>query len=101
MPERGDDSTNVSRTNGRPRDLHDVSRAVLRSEQARRWTKRYRTEVAASSSSLLSTFVAVSVLANQELPGIYAASDSYQYPLDSVKTRLQAYATPPPRPIDL
>jgi hypothetical protein len=32
---------------------------VLRSEQAKRWTKRYRTEVAASSSSLLSTFVAV------------------------------------------
>jgi len=54
-----------------PRNLNEVSRSVLRSEQAKRWTKKYRTEVAASSSSLLSTFVA--------------------YPLDSVKTRLQAY----------
>ena len=43
----------------RPRDLTDVSRAVLRSEQAKRWTKKYRTEIAASSSSLLSTFSAV------------------------------------------
>ncbi|KAF2635874.1 mitochondrial carrier [Massarina eburnea CBS 473.64] len=54
-----------------PQDLQHVSRSVLRSEQAKRWTKKYRTEVAASSSSLLSTFAA--------------------YPLDSVKTRLQAY----------
>ncbi|KAF2690829.1 mitochondrial carrier [Lentithecium fluviatile CBS 122367] len=71
MPERGGDRTDISNAYGRPRDIQDVSRAVLRSEQAKRWTKRYRTEVAASSSSLLSTFVA--------------------YPLDSVKTRLQAY----------
>ncbi|KAF1970512.1 mitochondrial carrier [Bimuria novae-zelandiae CBS 107.79] len=71
MPERGTDRTDVPPSYTRPRDVQDVSRAVLRSEQAKRWTKRYRTEVAASSSSLLSTFVA--------------------YPLDSVKTRLQAY----------
>ncbi|PSN63966.1 mitochondrial carrier [Corynespora cassiicola Philippines] len=72
MPERGDDTKEAAAAPGaRPRDLTDVSRAVLRSEQAKRWTKKYRTEVAASSSSLLSTFVA--------------------YPLDSVKTRLQAY----------
>jgi len=65
MPAHGD---------GQPsgqRDVYGVSRAVLRSEQARRWAKKYRTELAASSSSLLSTFAA--------------------YPLDSVKTRLQAY----------
>lgn len=43
----------------RPKDLNEVSRAVLRSEQAKRWTKKYRTEIAASSSSLLSTFSAV------------------------------------------
>jgi solute carrier family 25 carnitine/acylcarnitine transporter 20/29 len=54
-----------------PRHMTDVHRALLRSEQAKRWTKKYRTEIAASSSSLLSTTVA--------------------YPLDSVKTRLQAY----------
>lgn len=40
-------------------DTYNVSKALLRSEQAKRWTKRYRTEVAASSSSLLSTFAAV------------------------------------------
>lgn len=70
MPERGndrgtidniDDINPVYRT---PRDIHHVSRTVLRSEQAKRWTKRYRTEVAASSSSLLSTFVAVSPTAS-------------------------------------
>ncbi|RMZ66166.1 mitochondrial carrier [Pyrenophora seminiperda CCB06] len=72
MPKKDGERPNVQKDiPNRPRDLTDVSRAVLRSEQAKRWTKRYRTEVAASSSSLLSTFAA--------------------YPLDSVKTRLQAY----------
>ncbi|KAF2467097.1 mitochondrial carrier [Lindgomyces ingoldianus] len=72
MPERVDEGVGIAQDNNRsPRDVQEVSRALLRSEQAKRWTKRYRTEVAASSSSLLSTFVA--------------------YPLDSVKTRLQAY----------
>ncbi|KAL8938872.1 MAG: hypothetical protein Q9211_003008 [Gyalolechia sp. 1 TL-2023] len=41
-------------------------------QQRKHWAKQYRTEIAASSSSLLSTFAA-------------------QYPLDSVKTRMQAY----------
>lgn len=71
MPEQGGDHSNDSEVISRPRNTTEVSRAVLRSEQAKRWTKRYRTEVAASTSSLLSTFAA--------------------YPLDSVKTRLQAY----------
>ncbi|KAF2740674.1 mitochondrial carrier [Polyplosphaeria fusca] len=71
MPERGGDPSDKIEGDGTPRSVTDVSRAVLRSEQAKRWTKRYRTEVAASTSSLLSTFAA--------------------YPLDSVKTRLQAY----------
>src|ERR1700743_255021 len=48
-----------------------VSAWTLRSEQAKKWTKRYRTEVAASTSSRLSTLAA--------------------YPLDSVKTRMQTY----------
>jgi len=39
--------------------------------QQRKWVKRYRTEVAASASSVLSTFAA--------------------FPLDSVKTRMQTY----------
>jgi solute carrier family 25 carnitine/acylcarnitine transporter 20/29 len=59
MPQHEDAVPNVKKIANRPQDLTDVSRAVLRSEQAKRWTKRYRTEVAASSSSLLSTFVAV------------------------------------------
>jgi hypothetical protein len=63
MPGQGDTQTDIIKVDTRPRDLTDVSRTVLRSEQAKRWTKRYRTEVAASSSSLLSTFVAVSLLA--------------------------------------
>ncbi|KAI9884653.1 MAG: hypothetical protein M1823_003573 [Watsoniomyces obsoletus] len=40
-------------------------------ERSKRWLKMYRTEIAASSSSILSTCAA--------------------YPLDSVKTRMQAY----------
>jgi solute carrier family 25 carnitine/acylcarnitine transporter 20/29 len=59
MPQHEEDVPNIQKIPNRPRDLTDVSRAVLRSEQAKKWTKRYRTEVAASSSSLLSTSVAV------------------------------------------
>lgn len=59
MPQHDDDTPNIQKIPNRPKDLTEVSRAVLRSEQAKRWTKKYRTEVAASSSSLLSTFVAV------------------------------------------
>jgi hypothetical protein len=57
-PEEGKHNVQQNIPN-RPRDLTEVSRAVLRSEQAKRWTKKYRTEIAASSSSLLSTFSAV------------------------------------------
>ena len=45
--------------------------SLVRAEQSKRWMKRYRTEVASSTSSLLSTVAA--------------------FPLDSVKTRMQAY----------
>ena len=48
-----------------------LSRNNTRNEQQRRWIKRYRTEVSASSASVLSTITA--------------------FPLDSVKTRLQTY----------
>jgi solute carrier family 25 carnitine/acylcarnitine transporter 20/29 len=95
MPERGE-GTQLDRVIARPNDLTNVSRAVLRSEQAKRWTKRYRTEVAASSSSLLSTFAAVSSKPVQTSPSQstgYAVINRLQYPLDSVKTRLQAYIT--------
>lgn len=37
-----------------------VSQALLASHEYRRWCKRYRTEIAASTSSLLSTVTAVS-----------------------------------------
>ena len=69
MPERGEHQNYTPHVNNRPRDLTEVSRTVLRSEQAKRWTKRYRTEVAASSSSLLSTFVAVSYPGNSRHTG--------------------------------
>ena len=60
MPKQEEGRPNVQQDiPNRPRNLTEVSRAVLRSEQAKRWTKKYRTEVAASSSSLLSTFAAV------------------------------------------
>ena len=59
MPQHEDERPNNRKIPNRPKDLTEVSRAVLRSEQAKRWTKKYRTEVAASSSSLLSTFAAV------------------------------------------
>jgi hypothetical protein len=59
MPEQEERRQQLNAIPNPPRDLTDVSRAVLRSEQAKRWTKKYRTEVAASSSSLLSTVVAV------------------------------------------
>ena len=63
MPEQEEGTSNVQQNiPNRPKDLTEVSRAVLRSEQAKRWTKKYRTEVAASSSSLLSTFAAVGEL---------------------------------------
>ncbi|ORY09356.1 mitochondrial carrier domain-containing protein [Clohesyomyces aquaticus] len=72
MPERNHDRAAISTDRDRStQDIQRVSRKLIRGEQAKRWMKKYRTEVAASSSSLLSTFVA--------------------YPLDSVKTRLQAY----------
>ena len=54
----------------RPR-VGAVAPAVLAGEKPKRWMKMYRTEIAASSSSVLSTFLA--------------------YPLDSVKTRMQSY----------
>ncbi|KAF2461611.1 mitochondrial carrier domain-containing protein [Lineolata rhizophorae] len=67
MPEPRDESKPLPP----PSKKLPASDVLLKTEQAKRWMKRYRTEVAASSSSLLSTFVA--------------------YPLDSVKTRMQAY----------
>lgn len=48
-----------------------VNSSSSSSEKPRRWIKRYRTEVSASSASVLSTLTA--------------------FPLDSVKTRLQTY----------
>lgn len=54
----------------------------------KRWAKRYRTEVAASVSSVLSTFAAVRchdfLLDSMD-------TNPYQFPLDSVKTRMQTY----------
>jgi len=59
-----------------PHDVIQQTQALKMSQVAggdrkKRWIKRYRTEVAASASSVLSTFTA--------------------FPLDSVKTRMQTY----------
>lgn len=62
-----------------PRSHEDESKArripsvaqLTSKDQPQRWAKRYRTEIAASTSSVLSTFFA--------------------FPLDSVKTRMQTY----------
>lgn len=51
-----------------------VRRKALLDNQSKRFLKRYRTEISASSASLASTLAA--------------------YPLDSVKTRMQAYKFP-------
>lgn len=60
-----------------------------RSKSQKRWVKRYRTEVAASVSSICSTFCAV-----RSAIIILTTSHSLillQFPLDSVKTRMQTY----------
>jgi hypothetical protein len=55
----------------------------------KRWLKRYRTEVAASTSSVLSTFFAVRVRFPLWIDR--TKTNDYQFPLDSVKTRMQTY----------
>ena len=60
--------------------------------QARHWAKVYRTEIAAGSSSVLSTFVAVCAHATCHVSSRSGDRLRFeQYPLDSVKTRMQAY----------
>ncbi|TVY84398.1 putative mitochondrial carrier [Lachnellula suecica] len=56
---------------GTTRDTMAAREEESNATKQRRWLKRYRTEVAASASSVLSTFFA--------------------FPLDSVKTRMQTY----------
>ncbi|KAL8712561.1 MAG: hypothetical protein Q9220_003092 [cf. Caloplaca sp. 1 TL-2023] len=58
-------------------------------QQRKHWAKQYRTEIAASSSSLLSTIAAVS-RDHPVLQSIAMAANKSQYPLDSIKTRMQA-----------
>lgn len=65
----------------------DVSQSKYGGKQ-KIWVKRYRTEVAASLSSVLSTFVAVGAHASAPAR---AVTDLLQFPLDSVKTRMQTY----------
>ena len=63
---------NVTRaTDPPPVRTRTMPQLTTGSEKPRRWVKRYRTEVSASSASVLSTVSA--------------------FPLDSVKTRLQTY----------
>ncbi|KAK6583281.1 hypothetical protein PZA11_004357 [Diplocarpon coronariae] len=61
------------RSNG---DVQEDSKADILQQKGggrqKRWVKRYRTEIAASTSSVLSTFIA--------------------FPLDSIKTRVQTYS---------
>jgi len=53
------------------------------------WPKRHRTEIAASISSILSTFAAVSTLLS--FLSADTRANRHQFPLDSVKTRMQTY----------
>lgn len=55
----------------------------------KRWAKRYRTEIAASASSILSTFAAVRF--KPDCQSNLIDTDLHQFPLDSVKTRMQTY----------
>ncbi|KAL8725522.1 MAG: hypothetical protein Q9166_007308 [cf. Caloplaca sp. 2 TL-2023] len=75
MPELHKPSSNADgslpKTTTQPSSMPKTSALVPSRRQRKHWAKQYRTEIAASSSSLLSTFAA--------------------YPLDSVKTRMQAY----------
>ena len=72
-------------------DHHDsrsgFSHHYAMNDASRLWAKRYRTEIAAFSSSLVSTSVTVSVIENRDVTEIVTIS---QFPLDSVKTRMQA-----------
>ncbi|KAF2759486.1 mitochondrial carrier [Pseudovirgaria hyperparasitica] len=70
MPETRDDGQ-LPKPQSEKERAHQISRRLLLTHQGFKVAKEYRTEIAASSSSLLSTLAA--------------------YPLDSVKTRMQAY----------
>jgi hypothetical protein len=56
---------NIPSYGGTPREdtMADLSEESNAAKQ-KRWVKRYRTEVAASASSVLSTFAAVSLLSD-------------------------------------
>lgn len=55
----GDDGA-VERPATEQLEMSEVSPLVVVPRQARHWAKQYRTEIAAGSSSILSTFSAVS-----------------------------------------
>ena len=56
----GDDGA-VERPATEKPEMSEVSPLVVAPRQARHWAKQYRTEIAAGSSSILSTFSAVSL----------------------------------------
>ena len=56
--------------------------------------KRYQTEVSASASSCLSTFIAVGLNWEDDICDVWTDVVYRQFPLDSVKTRMQAYEAP-------
>ena len=73
-------------------DESTVSPVLPIIQHRKHWAKKYRTEIAASGSSVLSTFVAVGRIYALKFLDHYANTRySWQYPLDSVKTRMQAY----------
>ncbi|KAF1814596.1 mitochondrial carrier [Eremomyces bilateralis CBS 781.70] len=71
MPERDDDHTRSTSLQASQPHAIVPSRHPYLDDSRKLWIKKYRTEIAASTSSLLSTFMT--------------------YPLDSVKTRMQTY----------
>ncbi|KAK4960776.1 hypothetical protein LTR66_012885 [Elasticomyces elasticus] len=77
MPKKDEDgnndmSTSTTSTTTPSRPKNSGLYALIPSKEAKRWMKRYRTEIAAGSSSVLSTFAA--------------------FPLDFAKSRMQSYS---------
>lgn len=95
MPElRSDGGNSPQKPAVQPPNIPIISPLLPNPQQRKHWAKQYRTEIAASSSSLLSTFAAVSANSSHGTDREPLLM-SNQYPLDSVKTRMQAYVITP------
>ncbi|KAL8652852.1 MAG: hypothetical protein Q9226_004087 [Calogaya cf. arnoldii] len=71
LPKQDSHGEGLQKSKPQSSNMPKTAALIPNTQRRKHWAKQYRTEIAASSSSLLSTFAA--------------------YPLDSVKTRMQAY----------